>query len=904
MRTITSFILLVVGTLLSAQELSVDLVVESDEVYVGEQFTVQIRVDGSSSPKEPTLAGVADFDVRALGGQTNNTELVSITNGKVTRSSTQGYVFTYQFSARRAGTLVIPPIAVEAGGKTLATQPQRIVVVKPSEAEDFRLVVEPGRTRAYVGEGVEIVVTWYITAPVRNAYFSVPFFSNEAFRFTVPEVQTTQGGRYSKALVNDGEAVVELGESTLGGTAYTTVRFSRIVTPLKAGTFALPQSSVQFEARVGRQRQRSLIDSFFDTSGGDYRPFVASAKPATLRVSALPTQGAPPRFAGHVGRYLLHASASPEEATVGDPITLTLTLSGPANVADAPAPDLAGQRIARDFVLHEGQPQAAPPSAAARVPEKAFNYTIRASRAGIAEIPAIELSYFDPQTSRYETARSAPVPVRIVKARVVTSRDAEGAAAATAETAVAPEDSAAEGGIAHNYEEGSALRPQYRALAGLVRRPAPLILLILSLAGLCASAGLTSGRRWLLERSRAGRDAFRRLCRHLEEIARPDSTDPAAALAAILSSLTAYFVRRLGLPRGAGTFADVSGALRSRAVPEAAILELGDVFRLCEAGRYAGYTLAAGTVREVSRRAMEACAVVEEHVASTGRAPRGRGPRALSVVALALALAGAAARPAFAQSTDLSAELFSRANAAFRSANEAAPRNAKTARELYAKSAELYERLILDERRESAALYYNLGNALYRLGDLGKAILAYRRAELLDPADANLRRNLTQARLDREDVIQSPTVAPLRRVLLFWHYDLSPDVRALLFALLFAAAAGLVCAWLFLRRPVLLHVAAAAALPALLFLGSLTADQVRLAARREGVIVAKEVVARRGDGEIYQPAFQRPLHAGTEFRLREERHGWYLIEIGDGRSCWIPARAAELLLANSARSPG
>ena len=46
----------------------------------------------------------------------------------------------------------------------------------------------------------------------------------------------------------------------------------------------------------------------------------------------------------------------------------------------------------------------------------------------------------------------------------------------------------------------------------------------------------------------------------------------------------------------------------------------------------------------------------------------------------------------------------------------------------YKRSIELYEALIqaeLDDHRESAQLYYNLGNAYFRDNQLGKAILNY-----------------------------------------------------------------------------------------------------------------------------------------------------------------------------------
>jgi len=50
-------------------------------------------------------------------------------------------------------------------------------------------------------------------------------------------------------------------------------------------------------------------------------------------------------------------------------------------------------------------------------------------------------------------------------------------------------------------------------------------------------------------------------------------------------------------------------------------------------------------------------------------------------------------------------------------------------------------------------IYYNLGNAFYRLGDLGKAILFFERARLLLPRDDDLIFNLSHARNQAVDAV-------------------------------------------------------------------------------------------------------------------------------------------------------
>ena len=78
-----------------------------------------------------------------------------------------------------------------------------------------------------------------------------------------------------------------------------------------------------------------------------------------------------------------------------------------------------------------------------------------------------------------------------------------------------------------------------------------------------------------------------------------------------------------------------------------------------------------------------------------------------------------------------------------------------------------------------------------------------------------------------------------------------------------------------------------------IFLLSMIVESVHSARNPEGVVTAREVIARKGDADTYQPSFTEPLHSGTEFVLLEERSGWLHIELEDGSNCWIPAHAGE-----------
>jgi tetratricopeptide (TPR) repeat protein len=247
------------------------------------------------------------------------------------------------------------------------------------------------------------------------------------------------------------------------------------------------------------------------------------------------------------------------------------------------------------------------------------------------------------------------------------------------------------------------------------------------------------------------------------------------------------------------------------------------------------------------------------------------------------------------------------------------PSNAEDPQEaaaLYRRALDRFITVAEEGRARNAGLYYNIANTYYRLGSLGEAILYYRRAELLNPADRNLRHNLAFARSQRADRLPPDQLSRLARVLFFWHYLLSPSARMYLFVAAFCvacAAAALaviqgarsVSAGTVGARPTVLRIPAPRhpALPALiagavalLLLGSLIAGEANQARSRAGVIVAEEVVVRKGDGTAYQPSFVDPLHQGTEFVLLENRSGWYHVRFTDGRSGWLPASAARMVV--------
>jgi tetratricopeptide (TPR) repeat protein len=229
---------------------------------------------------------------------------------------------------------------------------------------------------------------------------------------------------------------------------------------------------------------------------------------------------------------------------------------------------------------------------------------------------------------------------------------------------------------------------------------------------------------------------------------------------------------------------------------------------------------------------------------------------------------------------------------AFDDAVRIARDNPAQAERLYRQSAAALETLS-DHGIRNAALEYNLGNAYFRLGEVGRAIVHYRRAQRLDPTNAALSANLEYARNRVEPYIKPSGGRQLMNRLMFWANHTSIQSR-FWFASAASAAGWLGLAfWLRWRsRPV-------AVLPCLTIAFGLANAasvvwQIHDESRRPpAVVVGGEHVLRLGRGEGYDPALTQPLGPGVELRILSGRGDWVEVELRDEKTGWLPASAVE-----------
>lgn len=571
----------------AAPQVSVRAAVETENVSLGESFIYQIVVDGADDATPPDMAAIAaDFASEFLGGSNNSSSSITIINGQMQRQTIRRYVMQFRLTPRRKGRILIPQLPVRVGSQVYQTNPVTIGVGTPVETQDFKLRMSLSRSSCYAGEPVILTVTWYIGRDVEEFRFTMPLLESADFGIETPEVKIDNPRRFVRIPVGGQEIIAEKGSGTLEGREYVTVSFKKALTPKRAGTLAIPQTTVECAAVSGTARGRDLFDDFFSDSffggrRGAMKKYVVPSNSLSLSVKDLPAEGRPAGFAGHVGEYRISASASPTDVSVGDPITLKVTLSGPDYLGSVDLPPLQNQpELATYFKIPD---ERADGKVSGR--SKIFTQTIRAKNESVKEIPPIALSYFDTKKGRYETISSGPIPIVVHATRVVTAIDAEG-------TSSGPMGSPLEGwkeGVAYNYEGTDVLKSQHFGLVSALGSPLWLAVLVLPLAGYVTllSATVARRRREADTEGRLARGAFKRLRRRLEAV-RKEGVSGAPLCERVLAAMRDYLGEKLAAAGATLTTADVVRILGEKGASSEAIDAVRDVMSSCEAGAYAG----------------------------------------------------------------------------------------------------------------------------------------------------------------------------------------------------------------------------------------------------------------------------------------------------------------------------
>jgi len=211
----------------------------------------------------------------------------------------------------------------------------------------------------------------------------------------------------------------------------------------------------------------------------------------------------------------------------------------------------------------------------------------------------------------------------------------------------------------------------------------------------------------------------------------------------------------------------------------------------------------------------------------------------------------------------------------------------------YAQAVDAYQSLV-DAGVTDGALFYNLGNAYFKSGDLGRAILNYRRAQRRLPRDPDVAANLQLARAQTKDRLEvegdGGIVGFVEHLLVEWT---TLDEAAAVALGLWGLFCVLVVIFIVLpraRRALSYGMVVVALLLAL----SVLSVGVRVLGERgksPAVIVADSVEIRSGPGANYLTEFT--LHTGAEVYVIEARAGWVRIALPGDLQGWVPEERVE-----------
>ncbi len=197
----------------------------------------------------------------------------------------------------------------------------------------------------------------------------------------------------------------------------------------------------------------------------------------------------------------------------------------------------------------------------------------------------------------------------------------------------------------------------------------------------------------------------------------------------------------------------------------------------------------------------------------------------------------------------------------------------------FPEAAAAYEQLI-QSGTASSAIYFNLGNAFFKSGQLGQAIAAYRDAQTIAPRDPDVRANLEFVRAR----VQNPTLIPSR-----WQQFLAV-LTVNEWAMLTAAALWI---WLALMialqfRPQLkqslrtfLWCGAVALVAFAFFLGAASSSS----SMKTAIVIAPDAVIH--NGPLDGTPTRATVHDGAEVSVIDTKNDWLQVQVDSQRVGWI-----------------
>jgi hypothetical protein len=386
-----------------SQDISFSASVDKTEVRLDDQITLTISVSGNvKSIPQPRLPSLEGFTVYSAG----RSQKFTYSGGKIASSVT----FNYILIPRKTGKFTVGSAEIVLDGKTHRTDPINITVAAGEEPEaaptpsqkesaqkkelkgkDLFIETLVDKKKAYVNEQITLTFRFYQGVRLfRNPEYFPPSLTGFWAEDLPPRKQ------YYKA-INDRQYYVQELKTALFPTA--------------AGKHTIGKAELKCTVE---DLDRFLTKDPFRMLGRDLMSLFKQGKPQVLRsksiqieVLPLPEISKPEDFKGTVGNFKLKVSADKKEVEVGEPITLTMKISGAGNVKSVGKPTLPELK---DFRIYDsGSSENISKKNYLVQGVKTYEMVLIPKKAGKYSIPPLEFPFFDPKSKSYKTLRSEPI---------------------------------------------------------------------------------------------------------------------------------------------------------------------------------------------------------------------------------------------------------------------------------------------------------------------------------------------------------------------------------------------------------------------------------------------------------------------------------------------------------------
>ncbi|MDX2110328.1 MAG: BatD family protein [Verrucomicrobiota bacterium] len=393
--------LLLTTTIGWAAELKVTAQFSPPVTNLGQRSNYVVVLEGSVSGNVQIAGKIPAVEGLVIGStpQRSQSSQMQIINGRMTSSVTVSFNFSTQVT--REGTYTVPAWVVEVEGTKYTIPAATLQVVPPGETLRGAIVLEivPKVETLYVGQSLPVKVQLRIRDDIQYQLATFPQMTGDAFT----TAQFTQdNGERNRQIIK--------------GVAYDTFTWPLLLTPLKVGKemlnlqedliLSLPDQ----QQRSGQMSNDPFFNRFFNDPmgfGRQERRTIYSGD-INIEVKELPTEGKPASFSGAIGMFSLQSKLSGKETTVGEPIILTVTLTGEGNFERIAAPILSEDP---NWRIYPPKSDFKPTDTLGFTGTKTFEYILRPESEAAKTIPTLAFSFFEPKDGTYVDLTTKPEAV-------------------------------------------------------------------------------------------------------------------------------------------------------------------------------------------------------------------------------------------------------------------------------------------------------------------------------------------------------------------------------------------------------------------------------------------------------------------------------------------------------------